>query len=467
MKPNPIPAGSQKNQQNRLQIQKTVDNSGFLNYTPEADASQNRHQLDSEASPSKNLNENHSPMNRCSFIVVPGKVLRGGQIITIRLRARINGQKTELDIERVPVNFFDKETNSILKGPFYDKNLVLKNAISKAISIEVKYKLSEMVLTVDKFKKEFYGNSVRGDLITYMENDITQRLNTNEIAYSTYRQHMVVANKLREFASYLPIGDISKELFQRFDIWNYNRILKSNKEEGRKVVKDAMNTRGANLKIIKTYVTRILEDLSLGIPNPFHGKRKLKVFREDADKCFLEKEELEKLYILYTKSELRPKTKEDLRSFLFACFCGGFRHTDRHLIRYEDVVCEGNTWILKFVPFKTQRNKQSYVSVPLNKTALELLGRGNIGPIFGNSSSSDLNKNLKLCAALCGITKNINFKVARETFAVQFLENGGNVEVLQKLLGHSDIRSTMVYVKITDRRRNREILGLDNILGIN
>ena len=36
----------------------------------------------------------------------------------------------------------------------------------------------------------------------------------------------------------------------------------------------------------------------------------------------------------------------------------------------------------------------------------------------------------------------------RHTFAVRYLKRGGNIRVLQKLLGHSDIRTTMIYLDL-------------------
>lgn len=39
----------------------------------------------------------------------------------------------------------------------------------------------------------------------------------------------------------------------------------------------------------------------------------------------------------------------------------------------------------------------------------------------------------------------------RHTFAVEFLRNGGNVFELQELLGHEDLKTVMVYVKLAER----------------
>lgn len=48
-------------------------------------------------------------------------------------------------------------------------------------------------------------------------------------------------------------------------------------------------------------------------------------------------------------------------------------------------------------------------------------------------------------AARCGIWK-INLHMLRHTFATSWIRNGGNVEILRRILGHSDIRTTMIYM---------------------
>jgi site-specific recombinase XerD len=58
----------------------------------------------------------------------------------------------------------------------------------------------------------------------------------------------------------------------------------------------------------------------------------------------------------------------------------------------------------------------------------------------------------------------VTYHVSRHTFATNFIISGGNVTVLQKLLGHSKIEDTMIYVHIAESITDIEILNLDNIL---
>ena len=44
----------------------------------------------------------------------------------------------------------------------------------------------------------------------------------------------------------------------------------------------------------------------------------------------------------------------------------------------------------------------------------------------------------------------------RHTFAMRWLEAGGNLAVLQQILGHRDLGTTMRYARVTDELVRRE-----------
>jgi integrase/recombinase XerD len=52
----------------------------------------------------------------------------------------------------------------------------------------------------------------------------------------------------------------------------------------------------------------------------------------------------------------------------------------------------------------------------------------------------------------------ISCHIARHTYATLSLTQGVPIEVLQKTLGHADIKTTMVYAKVIDEYKDRVIL---------
>ena len=74
------------------------------------------------------------------------------------------------------------------------------------------------------------------------------------------------------------------------------------------------------------------------------------------------------------------------------------------------------------------------------------------GHIFTMEADQTINKKIKDICGHAGINKKITFHCGRHTFATIFLQEGGSVEVLQQLLGHTDINETMKYVHILPNR---------------
>lgn len=65
---------------------------------------------------------------------------------------------------------------------------------------------------------------------------------------------------------------------------------------------------------------------------------------------------------------------------------------------------------------------------------------------------ADVNKYLKDIAILCNINKRITFHTSRHTFASTVtLSNNISLEVVSKMLGHTNTRMTSHYAKLVDK----------------
>ena len=64
---------------------------------------------------------------------------------------------------------------------------------------------------------------------------------------------------------------------------------------------------------------------------------------------------------------------------------------------------------------------------------------------------SGLQKAVKEAASLAGTSKHVSCHTFRHSFATHLLENGYDIRTVQELLGHKDVRTTMVYTHVLNR----------------
>jgi site-specific recombinase XerD len=70
---------------------------------------------------------------------------------------------------------------------------------------------------------------------------------------------------------------------------------------------------------------------------------------------------------------------------------------------------------------------------------------------------------LKQWVLKAGITKHITFHCARHTFATMLLTYGTDIYTASKLLGHKEIRTTQIYAKIVDAKKEDAVNALPGI----
>ncbi|WP_279065096.1 site-specific integrase [Muribaculum intestinale] len=148
------------------------------------------------------------------------------------------------------------------------------------------------------------------------------------------------------------------------------------------------------------------------------------------------------------------------RAFLFACLTG-LRRSDVEKLSWGDVTELNGRTRLVFRQKKT--GGQEYLDITAQ--AAELIGvRGNAKAadrVFGDIRfPAETNNSLRIWALRAGIDKHISFHVARHTFAVMMLTLGTDIYTVSKLLGHRELRTTQIYAKIVDAKKQEAV---DNI----
>ena len=87
------------------------------------------------------------------------------------------------------------------------------------------------------------------------------------------------------------------------------------------------------------------------------------------------------------------------------------------------------------------------------------------GKLFPVLTNQKTNSYLKEIADLCGIKKKLTFHLARHTFATMSLSKGVPIESVSKMLGHTNIRTTQIYARITNKKIEHDMEQLSEKLG--
>ena len=204
----------------------------------------------------------------------------------------------------------------------------------------------------------------------------------------------------------------------------------------------AQNSSTKHLKLLKKIVNLAVAN-SYMTYNPFAT---YKVEREPVEIDFLDEEELRKIINFDTPLPRLERAKD---MFLFGCFTG-LAYIDIKTLAPEHFEKDGagRIWI------KKRRVKTGVLSrIPLLPIAKLILDKYKGGDkLLPIQDSADINKYLKDIAILCGINKRICFHTSRHTFASTVtLANNISLEVVSKMLGHTNTRMTTHYAKLIDK----------------
>ena len=140
--------------------------------------------------------------------------------------------------------------------------------------------------------------------------------------------------------------------------------------------------------------------------------------------------------------------------FIFSVYTG-LRFEDAQRLTMDSVTKENKgKYSLRIKQEKTEES----LAIPLLKPALNIISKYDKSPertvmnrVLPTFSNQKLNTYLKVIAELTGIKKNLTHHVARHTCATTILlSNEVPIEAVSKWLGHTNIKTTQLYAKITN-----------------
>ncbi|MGL4598847.1 MAG: tyrosine-type recombinase/integrase, partial [Bacteroidia bacterium] len=254
--------------------------------------------------------------------------------------------------------------------------------------------------------------------------------------------------------------DLNKEFFLRFQEFLMNRKLHVN------------NCCGI-VRYICTGINKAVADGYMN-DNPVSKIPKESRFRlKKATPKFLSLEQIE--HLAQTGQNIPDQFK---LAFFLCCFCG-VRWVDCYRLKWNQIITQIIDGKPISVLFIEQEKTKLGVYIPLSEQALSIIAQRKqatkkelsspfVFPYLCYSEKYTTNyARMAYCMKKWQKQSDIHvhFHKARHTFATLTLSQGADLYTVSKLLGHSDIKHTMIYARVVDRLKVQAVANLPMIKG--
>ena len=381
---------------------------------------------------------------RVVFYLISNYVNKEGKT-SVMLRIYLNNERLSLGSTGISVKSsqWDKEKERI-KGrttEALNTNLQLDNIASGLQSIFRRIEMSDVV-SLERIKSEFLGK--KEEIDTLMElfekhnGDVAKQVGVS-VGKATLQKYNVCKRHFLEFLekqykrSDLKLTELTYVVIREFDLYLRTEVGQN------------PNTATKTMKTFKT-ITLLGQKMGVLLHDPFMNHR---FHIEPVNRGFLTDEEI----LLIAHKQINIPRLELIRDiFIFSCFTG-LAYIDVSNLTPDHIVTLGDKqWIM------TQRQKTSVETnvllLDIPKAIIAKYGGKTYrnGKLFPMLTNQKTNSYLKEIADICGIKKNLTFHLARHTFATMSLSKGVPMESVSKMLGHTNIRTTQIYARITNKK---------------
>ena len=258
---------------------------------------------------------------------------------------------------------------------------------------------------------------------------------------STKENLFTTITVLQEFRPGLDFKDITYTFLKDFEVYL--------REKG-----NGINTVAKHLRQLRTLVN---EAINQGyIHADAYPFRKFKIKQEKGRHEFLTPDELKKLENLEVHD---LKLRHVLDAFLFCCYVG-LRFSDFCQLTPSNFIrVNGKRW-LHFKSIKTGIELRLPLHLLFEGKALAILDRYCITEFASLGSNSEVNKALSVIISMARIKKHVTYHTARHTCATLLIHQGVPITTVQKLLGHTSVKTTEIYSEILSSTILRDLKAI-------
>jgi site-specific recombinase XerD len=389
-----------------------------------------------------------------TLFYIKKKAVKNNGKAPIMARVTVNGEVAQFSLkcEVAPTDWDPRYGKAIGKSSAAQKlNGLLDNYKASIINHYREISDKEPNVTAEKVKNAFLGFQNHNEMLLDLFTKYNQQLEFQIgkcISRDTYQKYLRTAKRLEQFVKYkYNVSDISiKEINHSF-VCDFDIYLKT-------VHSCCQNTTAKFMQRFKTIIL-IAKNNGWISSDPYSN---YKLHFEKSDREFLTEQELEEIM----KKKFTIKRLEQVRDiFIFSCFTG-LAYIDVYNLRKSNIrnTFDDSLWIIG----KRIKTNVTY-RVPLLDIPKSIIEKYSgtlpddlVLPVISNQK---MNSYLKEIADACGISKNLSFHAARHTFATTVtLSKGVSIESVSKMLGHTNIKTTQIYARITDNKIKNDMVAL-------
>lgn len=387
---------------------------------------------------------------RISFFLKKSIVRKNGKSPIIA-RITLNGEKVEFSTKLSIESAIWDVSSGEARGKSYESISLNNDLNSIRMTIYSYYRnLGEKceIITADKLRKMYTRTEAYPQtLLTLFKkhNEDELKLVGHGRVMDTYKKYELAYRRVQEFMLHkyskndIYLDNLNLQFVNDFEI--YLRVD----------CKLSVNVTAKMIQFLKKVVT-LARNLGIIHFDPFylHHTKWEKVKIE-----YLTKQEIKKII----EKKITIKRLDTVRDiFLFSIFTGlSYIDIKNLTVNHIQQQHDGSYWLI------TERQKTgNKVELPLLDIPLKIVAKyenDRIGlsllPVLTNQK---MNSYLKELADICGINKRLTYHVARHSFSTSvMLDHGVSMETLSKVLGHSNIKTTQVYAKVTNKKVSYEM----------
>lgn len=318
---------------------------------------------------------------------------------------------------------WDCETSNVIgRLDAVELNMKIDLSVKPIRKFLNKLMLDEKPFSWDELDRLLEKKSAGDSFISFVEDYAKTR---KDIKESTRKNHLKLVNALRQYKKIVSFDDLTK-----YNILDYDRWLHSRKEYRQATI-------ASYHKFLKIYVNEALRR-ELITENPYLG---IKIDRgKSALRKYLTDDELEAVENVELKTDSLNKVRD---LFVFQCYTG-LAYADLSKFDFRKVVNRSGKYILHDT---RQKTGEEFYIVLLSK-AIDILRKYDyVLPVITNQQ---YNLRLKLVSQYAGLDKELTSHMGRHTYATMCLNSGIQIEVLAKMMGHTDIKTTQIYAKMVN-----------------